>query len=156
MALTVEEKLKRLHDWSEWEIYSPEDKGFLEGIANNLDPAAALRKVKPELPLTGRGSAPFHASRLMGYKRIQAGLEVIQYVAPKPTYDRREALEEITYRLRKQGLDDETYIKLISIYAKMNGWDKPKDLPPTPEEKEEDVNQAVVDAERKRRNGEEN
>lgn len=156
MALTVEEKLARLYSMDDWEIYSPEDKGFLEGLANDLGPTNSLRKVRPDLPLTGRGSAPFHASRLMGYKRIQLALDAIQYEPPKPTYDRKEALQEITYRLRKQGIEDETYIKLLSLYAKMNGWDKPKDPPKSPAEKEEDVNQAVVDAERKRRNGEEN
>jgi len=156
MALTVEEKLNRLNNIEDWELYPPEQKSFLTSVANNIDPEVAYARANPDKPTSGRGSARFHAGRLMQYKSIKKALDVIQYVKPEPTYTKREALEDITYRLRKQGLEDETYIKLLSILAKMNGWDKPKPEKPTEEEKKDDINQAVVDLERRRRNGEEN
>lgn len=151
MVLTVEEKLARLEKWEDWEVCSPEQKAFLIGIANNLGPDVAYSRAFPNVPASGRGSIAFHASRLLQYKRVKAGLDVIQYVKPEPVYTQREALEDITFRIRKNNLEDETYIKLLTLLAKMNGWDKPKEPPKSPEEKQEDVNQTVVELEKKRR-----
>lgn len=150
MVLTVEEKLNRLHNMDDWEIFPPEQAAFLEAIANNTEPAVAMHQVRPDIPLTGRGSVAFHASRMLTYTRIKKALDVIQYVKPEVVYTKKEALEDITYRLRKQNLEDETYIKLLGLLAKMNGWDKPKEKPEEvdPEEK---INQMVADLEKKRK-----
>lgn len=146
MALTVEEKLARLSKIEDWSLYPAEQKAFLTGIANNTDPEVSYHQSYPE-----KKNPRFHAGRLMQYKSIKKALDVIQYVKPEPEYTQREALEDITYRLRKQGLEDDTYIKLLGLLVKMKGWDKQKDPPKTPEEKQEDVNQIVVEREKKRR-----
>jgi hypothetical protein len=147
MVLTVEEKLARLERMEDWELYTPEQKTFLTCIANNIDPIEAMHQAKPELPLSGRGSTAFHAGRWMMHKTIEKALIVIQYERPEPVYTKREALQGVTYRLRKQGLEDETFIKLLTIYARMNGWDKPKS---GKEEEEKEVSplEAVLAAER--------
>lgn len=137
MVLTVEEKIKRLSDIEDWELYPPEQKEFLTNIANNIDPEVAFARANPT-----KKNPRFHAGRLMQYKTIKKALDVIQYVKPEPVYTKREALEDITYRLRKQGLEDETYIKLLGLLSKMNGWDKPK--PEKQEELEPDVDEVVA------------
>ena len=146
MVLTVEEKLTRLRSMEDWELYPPEQKAFLTGIANNIDPEVSYHQAFP-----AKERPRFHAGRLMQYKTIKKALEVIRYEKPEPVYTQREALEDITFRIRKNNLEDETYIKLLTLLAKMNGWDKPKEPPKSPEEKQEDVNQTVVELEKKRR-----
>lgn len=151
MALTVEEKIKRLETMEDWEIYPPEQKTFLTLIAQNFDPEIAFSKVFPEKPITGAGSVGFHAKRWLRYKSIEKALAVIQYVKPEPEYTHSEAISDITWRLRKQGLEDETYIKLLGLMVKMKGWDKQKEPPKTPEEKDEDINKIILATEKKRR-----
>lgn len=146
MALTVEEKLNRLNKMEDWPLYPAEQKAFLIAVANGTDPEVAFHEANPE-----KNNPRFHAGRLMQYKTIKRAFDVIGYVKPEKEYSKREALEDITYRLRKQGLEDDTYIKLLGLLVKMNGWDKPKPENPTPAEKAEDVNQTVVEMEKKRR-----
>lgn len=145
MALTVEEKLNRLSNMEDWEIYPPEHKAFLTSVANNIEPAVAFVRAYP----TSKKNPGFGAGGFLLRTNIRKALDVIQYVKPVPVYTKREALEDITQRIRKQGVEDETYIKLLSLLAKMSGWDKPK----KEEEKEEEKSplELVLDEERKRR-----
>lgn len=146
MALTVEEKLARLNNLPDWEIYPPEKKEFLISIANGIDPDVAYARARPN-----KGNNPrHHASLWLRNKEIQRALEAIQYEKKEPIYGKREALEDITYRLRKANVEDETYIKLLGLLAKMNGWDKPKKVDEK-EDKEVDPLDAVLERERKRR-----
>ena len=143
MALTVEERLKRLDDMEGWPAYTPEQKVFITAIAKNIDPERAYALAFPE-----KKNARFHAGRLMQYRSVKDALAVICYEKPKPVYTKQEALEDLTYRMRKQGMEDETYVKLLAIYSRMNGWDKPKADKP---EEEVDPLTAVLAAEKKRR-----
>ncbi len=148
MALTTDEKLKRLHDMEDWDLFKPEQQAFLKDIANNVDPERAYANNYPACR-----SPRFSAGRVMHYRNIKRALDVIGYEKPKPVYTKQEALENLTYRLRKQGMEDETYIKLLTIYSRMNGWDKPKTEKPDEEASPLEI---VLERERKRRNGEEN
>jgi len=150
MALTVEEKLARLKSLPDWDILRPEKKEFLISVANGVDENVAFARAKPDKAKNPRHGASLWSRTL----EIKRAFEAMEYKKPESVYTKREAVEDITWRLRKQGLEDETYIKLLSLLAKMNGWDKPK--PEKPEEEEEKTPlELVLEAERKRRNGEE-
>lgn len=146
MALTVEEKLKRLSDMEDWPLFSPQQQAFLKDVANNVDPERAYANNYAETK-----NPRFAAGRLIQYKNIKRALETIGYEKPKPVYTKQEALESLTYRMRKQGLEEEMYLKLLTLYSRLQGWDKPKPTTPSDEDQAEDVNQAVIDQEKKRR-----
>jgi hypothetical protein len=37
---------------------------------------------------------------------------------------KREVLESLSTQLRREDLDDLTFVKLLTLYAKLSGWDK--------------------------------
>lgn len=151
MALTVEEKIKRLEDMAEWDLYKPEHKNFLKDIARNIDPERAYANAYPDIEGTRKHNARFGAIRLCRFLSIKRAFEAIGYATHKETLTKKDVLQDLSQKLRKQGLDDELYVKLVNIYSRMQGWNKPE-----PEEEDEEATplEKVLEAERKRRNGE--
>jgi len=68
------------------------------------------------------------------------------------TMTKEEALRQLSVQLRRDGLDDLMFCKLLTVYIKLSGWDKtPTPSPKTPPVKTPSALELVLEAERKRR-----
>lgn len=59
---------------------------------------------------------------------------------------KREAQELLSAQLRNPHLDSELFVKVLSLYSKIAGWDKEPDSAP-----ETNLDELVVQVERKRK-----
>lgn len=144
MALTVEEKLARLKDYEGWPTFTDSQKVFLAAMAEGLPAAEAFKRAYPE---TKTGGLIFATQQMMCRVGIKKALSIIEIETNKAAVSRKEALDILSARLRKCD-EDETLVKLLGLYSKLSGWDKPKDPEPT-----EDVSldQLVAAMEKKRK-----
>lgn len=61
---------------------------------------------------------------------------------------KQEALELLSLHLRNPKTDDETLVKLMAMYSKLQGWDKPEKPAPADEV---DIPALVAEIERRRK-----
>jgi hypothetical protein len=45
---------------------------------------------------------------------------------------KKEAIESLSKHLRREDLDDLTFVKLLTLYAKLSGWDTNTPTAPSP------------------------
>jgi hypothetical protein len=65
-----------------------------------------------------------------------------------------EVLQSLSKQLRRDDLDDKTFIKLLTLYSKLSGWNDEPSPPPAPQQpviKQPSALDLVLEAERKRR-----
>lgn len=147
MALTVEEKIDKLKNGQYWDEFTDAQRNFLLNMA--ASDFALLDSYRKAYPNVKASASTFSAYGMIQSLAVKAALESIGYQREKKeVVSKKEAQELMSYHMRKTGLEPETLVKLMGVYAKLAGWEKEKETDPG-EEMSMDKLVAAVEKKRK-------
>jgi len=144
MALTVKEKIETLEKGTKWITFTEPQKLFLLKMAETDD---LLNSYRYAYPTTQHNGLIFAAQRLVQMVGIKEALAEIGWEQSRAAVSKKEALELLSKQLRKNDIAPLHLAKLLSVYAKMAGWDSKGGTP----DEEVNMDKLITAIERKRR-----
>jgi hypothetical protein len=142
MVATYEENIAKLKQQDNWWSFTDSQRVFLDGVAKGLKPLDAIKQAYPDCK-----NAVTLTKHMLERVGIQRALDTIGIDVRKANLSKADALQMLTRRLHKAGTDDATFAKLLSLYAKLAGWDKEEDDP----SEEVSLDKLIVAMEKKRK-----
>lgn len=147
MALTTEEKLARLHIHPEWIECTPQQQKALEKFAET---SRCRESYAFAYPSARAGSTNSYANAFFGQAKIKRLVSaMLDEDDGRGLVEREDALLMLSKHLRNPNENTDQFCKVLSLYSKMMGWDKQP--APGGEDAEQDLNEMVKAAEKKRK-----
>jgi len=114
--MTLEEKIVTLRQHDNWWSFTDAQRKWLVALAEGLDPLEATNKAYPD-----NKNPVVLTKSMLARVGIQSALESIGINKNRPNVTKEEALKYLS-RFMRNAADGTEYVKLLSLYGKLSGW----------------------------------